>query len=59
VAAVSFVLVWLHGLLAGSDTRPLFALYLLTGGAMVVLALTRYAARTPRDAVEELTRSRG
>ena len=59
VAAVSFVLVWVHGLLAGSDTRPLFALYLVTGGAIVVLALTRYTARTPRDAVEELTRSRG
>lgn len=59
VAAVSFVLVWVHGLLAGSDTRPLLAVYLVTGGAVLLLALSRYVARTPADLVDELTRSRG
>ena len=59
VAAVSFVLVWAHGLLAGSDTRPLLGLYLVTGGAVLVLAISRYVARTPADLVDDLTRSRG
>ena len=58
VAAISFVLVWVHGLLAGSDTRPLMALYVVTGGAIVVLAMSRYVARTPGDMVHELTGSR-
>ena len=35
VAAVSFVFVWVHGLLSGSDARPFCsALYLVTGGAV-------------------------
>jgi predicted ferric reductase len=43
-AIVCFVLVWLHGVLAGSDTTALRALYLLTAAALLVLATTRYAA---------------
>jgi hypothetical protein len=55
VAAVSLVLVWAHGVLAGSDTRVIVLLYLTTGLVVVLLALSRYAARTPADRVEELT----
>jgi hypothetical protein len=58
VAAVSLVLVWVHGVLAGSDTVVLLVLYLVTGAVVAVLALSRYAARTPNDRVEELTRAR-
>ena len=55
VAALTLAAVWLHGVLAGSDTRLLLPLYLGTGGAVVLLALSRYAARTPADRVDELT----
>jgi hypothetical protein len=55
VSALSLVLVWLHGVLAGSDTRLILALYLTTGAAIALLALSRYAARTPADRVHELT----
>lgn len=56
VSALTLVAVWVHSLLAGSDTHLLLPLYLGTGGLLVLLALTRYAARTPADRVEELTR---
>jgi hypothetical protein len=55
VAALTLACVWLHGVLAGSDTTMLLPLYVGTGGAVVLLALSRYAARTPADRVEELT----
>jgi hypothetical protein len=55
VAAVSLVLVWVHGVLAGSDTRLIVLLYLSSGVLVAALALSRYAARTPADRVEELT----
>jgi hypothetical protein len=55
VSAGSLVLVWLHGLLAGSDAVTMRPLYLATGVFVAVLALTRYAARTPSDRVAELT----
>jgi hypothetical protein len=57
VSAVSLLLVWVHGVLAGSDTRLILALYLTTGPAVALLALSRYAARTPADRVHELTSS--
>jgi hypothetical protein len=56
VAAGSLVLVWAHSVLAGSDVAALQGLYLTTGSAVVALAVTRYAARTPADEVEDLTR---
>jgi hypothetical protein len=60
VSALTLVAVWVHGLWAGSDTKLLLPLYVGTGGAVVLLALSRYAARTPADRVEELTdRPRG
>ena len=59
VAAVSLVLVWVHGLLSGSDSPALLAIYLGTGFGLVVLAISRYAARTPADRVAELTAGAG
>jgi len=58
VAVVAFLLVWAHGLLAGSDARPLRSLYLGTAALVAVVALSRYAARTPADRVAELTGGR-
>jgi hypothetical protein len=54
VAAVSFVLIWLHGVYAGSDSRPLFGLYAGTGALVVAVAIGRYTARRPQvlDEVE-------
>jgi hypothetical protein len=54
VAAVSFLLVWAHGLYAGIDSQPLLWLYLSTGFALICLAVWRYVARTPADLVEDL-----
>ena len=58
VAAVSLALVWLHGLLAGSDSAALRLLYLGTAVGVLALAFTRYAAATPADRVGELLGSR-
>jgi hypothetical protein len=49
VAAVSFGLVWAHGLLAGSDNVTLRAGYLVTGAVVVALAVSRYVTTTPAD----------
>jgi len=54
VSAVSFLLVWAHGLYAGIDSQPLLWLYLSTGLALMCLAVWRYVARTPADLVEDL-----
>ncbi len=45
VAAVVFALVWLHGVLAGSDTKVLRAMYIVSGIVVSVLAGTRSLAR--------------
>jgi DMSO/TMAO reductase YedYZ heme-binding membrane subunit len=45
VAAVSFVLVCLHGLFAGSDAAVLRPVYVAGAAAVAVLASTRYLAR--------------
>jgi hypothetical protein len=52
VAAVSLVLIWTHGVLAGSDTPALLAMYIVTGAAVVGLAASRYVARTPPERAE-------
>ena len=36
-------------MLAGSDSPAMLALYTVTGSALVVLAVSRYVARTPAD----------
>lgn len=45
VAAVSFLLVWLHGVLAGSDNRAMLGLYLGSGALVMSFAFSRYATR--------------
>lgn len=54
VASVALVLVWAHGVTAGIDTPALLTMYLVTGAAVLALAISRYVTRTPRDRVEEL-----
>lgn len=54
LALASLVLVWLHGLRAGADTPVLLWMYIGTGGAVLLLAVSRYVARTPADLVAEL-----
>lgn len=56
VAAALLGLVWAHSVLAGSDVVALRGFYVGTGCAVVALAVTRYAARTPADEVGELAR---
>ena len=51
VAIVALLLVWLHGVLAGGDTAMLRWLYLSTGALIAVVALSRYAARTPAEQI--------
>lgn len=53
-AILTYVLVWLHGVLAGADTNALRGLYVGTAVGIAVLALTRYGASrrmgsTPHD----------
>ncbi len=54
VAIVSLVLVWLHGILAGIDTPVLLAMYVVTGGLVVFVAVSRYTTSTTRAEVAEL-----
>ena len=49
IAAVSLALVWAHGVLAGSDTPALLAMYVISGMAVVGLALSRYVSRAPAE----------
>lgn len=58
VALVVFVLVWAHGVLAGSDTSALRGFYLATGAAVAGLAISRYGARTPREVAGAAARAR-
>jgi predicted ferric reductase len=55
LAAVSLVLVWVHGVQAGSDSALLAWVYIGTGLGVALLALSRYAARTPADRFAELS----
>lgn len=54
VAAAIFLLVWAHSVLAGSDAHGLRLFYLVSGGALAMLAVSRYAVRSPRERVAEL-----
>jgi hypothetical protein len=49
VAAVSLVLIWMHGVLAGGDTPALLGLYVLTGVLVLVVAGSRYTAGRLRE----------
>jgi predicted ferric reductase len=47
LAALTFGVVWLHGVVAGIDTGRLSALYLGTGGLVIALAVSRRLAGSP------------
>jgi hypothetical protein len=59
VAALCLVLVWVHGVQAGSDSGLLRWVYIGTGLFVVALAGSRYAARTTADRLEELSPALG
>ena len=44
LAAVAWILAWLHGVFAGSDTAPLMGMYAVTGLAVILAATLRYSA---------------
>lgn len=44
LAGVAWVLAWLHGVFAGSDTGALLGMYAITGLLVIVLATWRYSA---------------
>jgi hypothetical protein len=46
--------VWLHGVLAGSDTPALLGMYAVTGLGVVGLAVSRYTTPSARSRVAEL-----
>lgn len=54
VSGVAFVLVWLHGVFGGGDTRALLPMYLISAALVVAVAVSRYTARRPADLVAEL-----
>lgn len=53
VAVVVFALTWLHGVLAGSDTTALVSIYLISAGVLLMLAVSRYTARTQADVLAD------
>ena len=55
VAILALVLVWLHGVLAGSDSPALRWMYYSSSFFILAMAVSRYTARTPADLVAELT----
>ncbi len=53
VASLIFALTWAHSVFAGSDTPATVGVYLVSAAVLLVLALSRYAARTPADLRDE------
>ena len=56
VSIVSLLLVLLHGMLAGVDSPALLSLYVLSGGLVVFVAVSRYLTSTARSEVDELAK---
>jgi hypothetical protein len=54
-SALALVLVWAHGVFAGSDTPALLGLYVGGGVIVLGLALSRYLATSPADRLDDLT----
>jgi hypothetical protein len=51
LGTAAFAVVWFHGVLAGSDSRALLPVYLLTGAGIIVLAFTRRQMTPPTSTV--------
>ena len=58
LAAAGWVLAWLHGVLAGSDTPAWMWMYAVTGAAVLILVVRRVMVRTPKDQLDELREER-
>ena len=58
LAAAGWVLAWLHGVLAGSDTPAWMWMYAVTGVSVLILVVRRVMARTPKDQLDELREER-
>jgi DMSO/TMAO reductase YedYZ heme-binding membrane subunit len=54
VSALILVLVWGHGFWTGIDTPAMEWFYLSTGALVLLVALSRYLAKTPSDRLAEL-----
>ncbi len=48
LAAATWVMAWIHGVLAGTDTNTLRFFYLGTGGIVLLLVVSRYVAASDR-----------
>ena len=48
---ISLVLIWIHAVYAGTDSRPLSALYLVSAFLLISLALSRYLASKPAKVI--------
>ena len=58
LAAAGWVLAWLHGVLAGSDTPAWLWMYVVTGAAVLILVVRRVMVRTPQDQLDDLREER-
>lgn len=58
LAAVGWVLAWLHGVLAGSDTGAWLWMYVVTGLLVIVLVLRRVTAANVNDDMQDLAERR-
>lgn len=58
LAAVGWVLAWLHGVLAGSDTAAWMWMYAVTGALVIALVVRRVMVRSPKDELDELREER-
>lgn len=47
IVVVVFALAWLHAVFAGSDSKLLLLMYLMTGAAVAVFAVRRYRGQLP------------
>lgn len=54
LAAAAWVLAWLHGVFAGSDTAAWLWMYGVTGALVLALVVRRVMRRSPKDDVRDL-----
>jgi hypothetical protein len=54
-AILAFVMIWVHGVFAGSDTSTLLPMYLGTAAAIMLAALSRYTAVNHHDRLAEVS----
>lgn len=57
-AGGAWLLAWLHGLFAGSDTQAWLALYVVSGLLVIATAVYRFSGTTKKDRLRELADER-